>query len=298
MHTTYDKSVGNVVVGEVNAIAATPYNELVCVSSTRGTCQVWDQHGVMLADVSRHVTRPSDVQVTPSGIVVVLGADGTACSSKGSRAACLTFMSPAGSLLGRLPLPSEVHLTHVHCPSDSHVLVSDTVKQQITLYAVEGLRSPQGPRATTLRQFSHPTALRHPRNVTETVAGDWLVNDRGGFMKLVSREGHVTTVLTEDEPDAAIQPPRSFRNESCYYSDRFLTSVCCDSRGRMMAADCGKNGLYVITVSESSGHGERHFVSLQELTSAFHVTCMTVDQQNHIIVGMSDGCVYTLKMAS
>ncbi|KAK7116145.1 nucleolar protein dao-5-like isoform X2 [Littorina saxatilis] len=280
--------------GEVSSVAATPFSELVITSTALGTCRVWDQQGVLLYDVSRHVTQPRDVRVTPGGVIVVLGSD---TSSGKGRAACLTLLSPAGSLLSRLPLSSEARLTRIDCPSDTHILVSDEADRTVTLYALQqsgkiSLRP--------LRKVHHEKHLKAPRHVAVNITGDWLVNERGYYLRLVSPEDHVATVLSEDEPEAALHPPRSSRYStvgSRSTPNRLLTSVCCDSRGRMLAADAGKNGVY-ITTTGPSGTGERHFVSLHEVTPSSHVTAMAVDKHDRIIVGMSDGIVRILKIGS
>ena len=287
----------------MSSLSPTPYDELVCVSSAAGTCRVWDRQGALLCDVSGHVTRPVDAQATPCGILVVLGSD-PGSPLHGARRACLTLLSPSGSLLGRLPLPSPAQSTRVHCQGDCRVLVSDEAGGTVTLYAIErGDR----PRLRPLRQASHRQLLRSPRHASVSLTGDWLVNDGGFFLRAVSPEGEVVTVLTEDEPGAALLPPprRASRYESCGEKRRHLTSVCCDSRGRVLAADVGKNGIYVATAGSSAHCGHRHFVSLQEVTSSSsssssssHLTAMTVDQHDRVIVGLSDGSVCVLKFGS
>lgn len=60
-------------------------------------------------------------------------------SSAGGGLACLTLLSPAGRLLCRLsPLPGEVRerLTHMCCPSDASILLSDETRRTVTLYAL------------------------------------------------------------------------------------------------------------------------------------------------------------------
>ena len=276
----------------MSSVAPTPYNEVVCIAAITGTCQVWDRQGVMICDVSPHLTQPADVQVTPSGILVILGSDVE--SEEGE--ACLTVLSPSGSLLGRLPLSSKAQFTQIHCQSDTRILISDELNKTLTLYAIE--RIAEKPCLRALRQSSLDKLLQSPRHVAISPRGDWLVNDGGYFLRVVSPEGDVTTILTEDDPEAIQQPPRTSRYEGCQQSKkRLLTNVCCDSRGRMMAADVGKNGVYIATAG-TLANGERHFVSLQEVTSSAHLTAMAVDKQDRIIVGMSDGSVYTLKIGS
>ncbi|KAL8577872.1 hypothetical protein ACOMHN_018677 [Nucella lapillus] len=274
--------------GEVNALAVTPYKEVVCVSFPAASCQVWHRHGALLVDVSRHVTEPSEVKVTPSGILVILGSDENQPTGGGK--ACVTFFSPSGSVLANVPLSSTLQHTHMDCPTHSRLLISDGENRTITMYSLDILADQ--PTLTILRRVSHSTLI-DPRHVTITVTGHWLVNDQGYFMRVVSPEDHVTTVLTEDEPEAVLQPPRPTR-QRC--SRRMLNSVCCDTRGRMMAVDSGKNGLYFVTSCSVEG-GERHFVLLQELKPSCHVTAMAVDPRNdEVVLGMSDGTVYIVSV--
>ena len=249
----------------------------------------------MICDVSRHVTKPADVRVTPNGLLVILGPDSQSTEGK----ACLTLLSPAGSLLIRLPLSSQVPFTRFHCQSDTRILVSDELSQTVTLYAIEKADKPV---LRTVRQVvvhHYHGLLVSPRHVSINPTGDWLVNDGGYFLRAVSPEGEVTTVLSEDDPEAVKQPPRSSRYESCQLSEtRWLTSVWCDSSGRTLVADLGKNGVYIATAGTSENRGERLFLSLQEVTSAARLTAMAVDKHDRLIVGLSDGSVYILKIGS
>ena len=251
----------------------------------------------MLCDVSRHVTEPADVRVTPNGLLVILGPDAPRTEGK----ACLTLLSPAGSLLTRLPLSSKVLFTRFHCQSDTRILVSDELSQTVTLYAIEKADKPGCCCLRVVMQAAahHHSLLQSPRHVTINMTGDWLVNDGGYFLRAVSPEGEVTTVLSEDDPEAVKQPPRSSRFEGCQLSKtRCLTSVWCDSSGRLLVADVGKNGVYIATAGTSANRGERLFLSLQEVTSAARLTAMAVDKHDHLIVGMSDGSVSILKIGS
>lgn len=252
----------------------------------------------MICDVSRHVTEPADVRVTPNGLLVILGLDSQ--STEGN--ACLTLLSPAGSLLTRFPLSSQVPFTRFHCQSDTRILVSDELSQTVTLYAIEKADKPGCCCLRTVRQVvvhHYHGLLVSPRHVTINPTGDWLVNDGGYFLRAMSPEGEVTTVLSEDDPEAVKQPPRSSRYEDCQLSKtRWLTSVWCDSSGRMLVADVGKNGVYIATAGTSENRGERVFLSLQEVTSAARLTAMAVDKHDRLIVGLSDGSVYILKIGS
>ncbi|XP_076444256.1 uncharacterized protein LOC143282482 [Babylonia areolata] len=298
--------------GEVSSLALTPYKEVVSLSSPAHTCQVWDRQGALLADVSRHVTDPAQVKVTPSGLLMILGRDVTRGSSQigGGGRALVTLLSPAGSFLTSVGLPSALRHTHMDCPTRSRLLVSDGEEKTITLYGLDLRPHPHPhhldptPDLTVLRQVDTTTTLiTNPCHVTVTVTGDWLVNDRGYFMRVVSPEDHVTTVLSDDEPDAVLQPPPTSSSSQVAQRccQRVLGDVCCDSLGRMMAVNSGKNGLYIVTsgsVACGGGGGERHFLSLEELVPpSCHVTAMTVDQDGDVVVvGMSDGTVCLLTL--
>ncbi|KAK7499676.1 hypothetical protein BaRGS_00009017 [Batillaria attramentaria] len=282
------------VCRDLSGLAVTPYGEVVSISTNGGSCQVWDCQGVMLMDASRHVTRPTAVHVLTSGVIAILDADksATAGTGKGGNS-CLKLLSPAGTLLSQLPLSSPANATRVHCPNEYAVLVSDGLHKTVTLCSMEKGSSV----LTKLRTVSNERLLSAPRHVTVNVTADWVVSDGGSTLKVITPDGEINTLLSNDEIEAVLQPPR----RSCYAprpgDTRALGDVCCDSRGHVIAADVGKCGLYVIT-GGSANNRERHFVSLKALAPSTRMATICIDGQDRIYVGMQDGSVSILKIGA